>query len=560
MSGSDDSADKSAARAAPICTEGRAPRRVPPAWFRSAPDPREPNRLRDMTITAAFLHQARRQPDKVAVADHLSGALTYRDMVLAVMLLKRQLARLEGAYLGIMLPASVAVSLVYLAALFAGKIPVMVNWTLGRRNLQHALDSLSIRCIISAQALLSRIGARGIDLSDLTDRFVLLEDVRSQISKREKLGAFVKAHVRWSELSQATGPETAAVLFTSGSESVPKAVPLTHRNILANVSDAYECFTLSRADSFLGMLPPFHSFGLTASLILPLTLGSRVVFYPDPTHGGTLGQIVDTYKSTLLLGAPTFLNGILRASRPQQLRSVRLVVSGAEKCPERLYDLLADMCPQAKVLEGYGVTECAPIISVNHESNPRRGTIGKVMSSLDYAIVDLESGLRVLPGREGMLVVRGDSVFGGYLHYDGPSPFVECEGKLWYRTGDLVVEDSDGTLTFRGRVKRFIKLGGEMVSLPAIESVLEQQIAHPDDNGPVLAVVATPTERKPDVVLFCTREITRKSANKIICQAGLSGLHSVRQIRRIESLPLLGTGKVDHKSLTARLVSELDTA
>ncbi|MBN1508405.1 MAG: AMP-binding protein [Sedimentisphaerales bacterium] len=513
-----------------------------------------------MTITAAFLYQARRQPDKVAVADQVSGIMTYRDMVLAIMLLKHQFARLEGTYLGIMLPASVAVSLVYLAALFAGRIPVMVNWTLGRRNLQHALDSLSVRHVITAQALLSRVRARGVELDDLEGRFVLLDDMRSRIRGREKLIAFVKAHARWSELSQANPPEAAVVLFTSGSESVPKVVPLTHRNILTNVSDAYECFTVSGADSFLGILPPFHSFGLTVSLILPLCLGSRVVFYPNPTHGGTLGEIIEEYGPTLFLGAPTFLNGILRASRPQQLRSLRLVVSGAEKCPERVYDLLADMCPQAKVLEGYGVTECAPVISVNHEDDPRRGTIGKVMSSLEYAIVDLESGVRLPTGCEGMLLVRGDSVFGGYLHYGGPSPFVECEGKLWYRTGDLVVEDSDGTLTFRGRVKRFIKLGGELISLPAIESVLEQQIAHPDDEGPVLAVVATPIEPKPDVVLFCTREITCKSANRIIRQAGLSGLHRIRHVKRIDSLPVLGTGKIDHRSLTARLASELNTS
>lgn len=513
-----------------------------------------------MTITAAFLYQARRQPDKVAVADPASGVMTYRDMVLAIMLLKRRLARLQGPYLGIMLPASAAVSLVYLAALFAGKIPVMVNWTLGQRHLRHTLDALDIRHIVTARALLSRLGAGGIELSDLEDRLVPLEDLRGRIGTAEKLSALARARLGWSELFKVVPPEPAVVLFTSGSESVPKAVPLSHRNILTNVSDAYECFTLSGTDSFLGVLPPFHSFGLTVSMILPLSLGSRVVFYPNPTHGRSLAEVIETYKVTILLGTPTFLNGILRASQPEQLRRLRLVVSGAEKCPQRVYELLADVCPQTTVMEGYGVTECSPIVSVNHEDDPRRGTIGKAMSSLEYAIVDPESGARLPAGHEGMLLVRGASVFDGYLHYDGPSPFVEYEGKTWYRTGDLVVEDAQGTLTFRGRRKRFIKIGGEMVSLPAIEFVLEQHFARPDDDGPILAVVATPTESRPDVVLFCTRRITPAAANQAIRRTGLSGLHSIRRVKYIHSLPLLGTGKVDHNALVARLSSESKTS
>jgi acyl-[acyl-carrier-protein]-phospholipid O-acyltransferase/long-chain-fatty-acid--[acyl-carrier-protein] ligase len=250
------------------------------------------------------------------------------------------------------------------------------------------------------------------------------------------------------------------------------------------------------------------------------------------------------------------LNGILRASKPEQLRSLRLVVSGAEKCPQRVYDLISEICPDTKVLEGYGATECSPIISVNHESDPHNGTIGKVMSSLEYAIVSSESGKRLPACREGMLLVRGESVFKDYLNYDGPSPFVEFENKLWYRTGDLVIENNEGILSFCGRLKRFIKVGGEMISLPAIESVLEQSIVNNNEEGPVLAVVAAVNEEKPEIILFCTKEITRESANKIIREAGLSGLHNIRQIRHIDSLPLLGTGKVDYESLAAQLDSQ----
>jgi long-chain-fatty-acid--[acyl-carrier-protein] ligase len=547
-----------AASGAAISKGEKTSHKIPAKWFQSPPAPFRPENLADMKITSAFLFQASRQPGKVAIADQVSGVLRYRDIILAIMILKKRFEKLEGQYVGIMLPASATVSIVYYAVLFAGKIPVMVNWTQGIRNLKHSMDLLSVRHIITARALLSRIEAQGIQLNELKEKFILLEELRSEIGRLEKFYSFVKSWLRWSDLEKVSIPDTAAVLFTSGSETIPKAVPLTHRNILTNVSDAYECFTLSSSDSFLGILPPFHSFGLTVSLILPLSLGSRVVFYPNPTHSGALGEIINAYKITLLLGTPTFLNGILRASKSEQLQSLRLVVSGAEKCPQRVYELLAETCPGTKVLEGYGVTECSPIISVNHESNPQNGTIGKVMSSLEYVIVDPESSERLPTGHEGMLLVRGDSVFSNYLNYDGPSPFVECEGKKWYRTGDLVSEDAQGVLTFCGRLKRFIKLGGEMISLPAIESVLEKNFTETENDGPILAVVATPDEDKAYIVLFCTQKITRESANTIIRKSGLSGLHNIRQVKHVDSLPLLGTGKVDYKTLIDELASELN--
>ena len=547
-----------AASGAAISKGEKTSHKIPKKWFRASPAPCRPENLADMKITSAFLYHARRQPGKVAIADQVSGVLRYRDIVLAIMILKKRFEKLEGRYVGIMLPASSTVTIVYYAVLFAGKIPVMVNWTQGIRNLKQAMNSLSVRYIITARALLSRIEAQGIQLNELKENFILLEELRSRIDRWEKLCTFVKAHFGWSDLDKVSVPDTAAVLFTSGSESIPKAVPLTHKNILTNVSDAYECFTLLGSDSFLGILPPFHSFGLTVSVILPLSLGSRVVFYPNPTHGGALGEIIRAYKITILLGTPTFLNGILRASVSDQLQSLRLVVSGAEKCPQRVYDLLAEACPRTKVLEGYGVTECSPIISVNHESNPHHGTIGIVMPSLEYLIVDPESGKRLPAGHEGMLLVRGESVFNSYLNYNGPSPFVECEGKKWYRTGDLVSEDAQGVLTFCGRLKRFIKLGGEMISLPAIESVLERNFTETENDGPILAVVATPDEDKPYIVLFCTQKITRESVNTIIRKSGLSGLHNVRQVKHVDSLPLLGTGKVDYTTLTDKLTSELN--
>ncbi|KKN76786.1 hypothetical protein LCGC14_0366530, partial [marine sediment metagenome] len=269
-------------------------------------------------------------------------------------------------------------------------------------------------------------------------------DLAAALGWGAKLSAWVRARLGARSLRDRDVPDTAVILFTSGSENVPKAVPLTHRNMLTNIADGWDCFSISPADSMLGLLPPFHSFGLTVSILLPMCLGLRAVYHPNPTDGAAGGEMIHAYKATILAGTPTFLSGIVRASGADKLGSLRLVISGAEKCPDRVYRALARRCPQTTVLEGYGVTECSPIVAVNHEDSPRAGTIGQVMGSLEYALVDPQTNRRVAPGDRGVLLVRGPSVFGGYLNYDGPSPFVEFDGRQWYRTGDLVTEDDGG--------------------------------------------------------------------------------------------------------------------
>lgn len=542
---------------------GQSASSAPPAlkkisrkWFRCRPDPHWLAKLPQMSIGQAFLAQARRWPDKSVIADQTSGVKTYRDIVLAIMLLKDEIRKLPGDRVGIMMPASVGASVLYLATLFAGKTPAMINWTLGRRNLLHCLAAAGVERIITADAVVSRIRWGGIDLDYLDQRLVNVEDIARAPGLWAKLKAFVASRCCWSPLRAAERhmPPVAAILFTSGSESDPKAVPLTHRNMLTNVHDARECFTLSRQDSFLGILPPFHSFGLTTSVLMPLCLGLRAVYWPNPTDGAGVAAIIDAYKVTIPIATPTFLTGVMRWARREQLDSVRLIVTGAEKCSARVYQTLAKRCPGAIVLEGYGVTECSPIVTVNHQDDPRPGTIGRVMGSLEYVIVDPETNQPVPADVQGMLLVRGSSVFAGYLDAPGgsvASPFVQFAGLEWYRTGDLVVEDADGVLTFAGRLKRFIKLGGEMVSLPAIESVLEAQYGGED--GPELAVIASGDDNRAEIIMFTTRPIDRESANRTIRRGGLSGLHNIRKVVRLEVLPLLGTGKVDYRALEAQL-------
>lgn len=531
---------------------------VPPAWFA----PRSNNRVSPPTgdtVNAAFLAAARKHPGRIAVADQIRGGLAYRDLVTAVLVLKPRIEKLAGERLGILLPASAGAAVAYLATIFSGKTPVQINWTTGSRNVLHGLHLTGVRQVLTSKLLLERLRGQGLVFPELAERWVFLEDIGANIGKGEKLRAALRARISWATLARAKAPEHAAILFTSGSESLPKAVPLTHTNVLTNIRDTLGHLTIREHDALIGLLPPFHSFGLTVTLLLPLVTGLQVVYHANPTEAWIIAKLIEVYKPSFVLGTPTFLSGIVRAASGKQLESIRIAVTGAEKCPERTYAAIAARCPRAVVVEGYGITECSPIVSANDELNPVHGSIGRVLRSIEYVILDADTN-QPIPrppagepdGRAGMLLVRGDSVFPGYVG-DAPSPFVEYAGKMWYRTGDLVSESAAGVLTFRGRLKRFVKLGGEMISLPAIEAVLEPALAQEGDEGPVLAVDAIGHDDKLEIVLATTRSIDRAKANELIRDAGLPPLYNISRVIRINAIPVLGTGKTDYRALRASL-------
>jgi acyl-CoA synthetase (AMP-forming)/AMP-acid ligase II/1-acyl-sn-glycerol-3-phosphate acyltransferase/acyl carrier protein len=524
---------------------------VPHAWFRKASIQVEVPA--GDTLTDVFLKQAARDPNRVLAADQISGARNFWDVLTGIFALRAQFSALEGTYVGLMMPASAGAPVLYLALLFAGKIPVMVNWTVGPRSLVHGLDLLGVKHVITAGQLVAKVEAQGTDLSGIRDRFVLMEDVGRKLGTIAKLVALIKARFSAASLTRVPMHETAVVLFTSGSESLPKAVPLTHGNLLANIRDMASFFSFSPDERMIGILPPFHSFGLTCTVLLPCCAGIRVVYHPNPTEGLALARITEAYGVTMLVGTPTFLQGVARAARDEQLRSLRTVITGAEKCPESLYQLLDRRWPGLTVQEGYGITECSPVVCGNREEDPRHGSIGVMLASVEHAIVDLETGLRAGVDQPGMLLVRGPSIFGGYLNHDGPSPFQDFEGKSWYRTGDLVRENGEGILYFAGRLKRFVKLGGEMVSLPAVEEALLARFGQDTDEEIILAVEATPVESNPELVLFNIRDITREAANAVIHDAGLSPIHNIRIVKRVEKIPVLGTGKTDYRALKGLL-------
>ncbi len=528
-------------------------KRVPGSWF--AGNSKKMLELHETsTVAHAFLDKAMSSPGKAVVADQISGVRTYRQLVMANIILKNQFRSVKSETLGIMLPAATSASICYFATLFAGKIPVMLNWTVGSGQMQHCINTAGVTHIVTARALMDKLREQGIDLSSLDVEWIYLENIREEISLFEKLKALVKSYISWASLRKSRISETAAILFTSGSEAQPKAVPLSHANILSNLKDFNSVLSFRESDRLLGMLPPFHSLGLAGTIIMPLCLGLKTTYHANPTEGGILAGLIEQYKSTILIGTPTFVNGILRSSSPHQLDSLRLLFTGAEKCPGYVYDEVGKVLPQAVLCEGYGITECSPVVSVNTPDKPQPGTIGRILPSMEYLIVDPEKAQPVGLGKQGLLLVRGENVFSGYLNWDKESPFVTYGGRNWYNTGDLVREDKSKTLTFCGRIKRFIKLGGEMISLPAIESVLQQTFPLNTDGAPALAVEATPNENHPEVVLFTTFKIEREDVNACIRKAGLSALHNIRRLVQVDSIPVLGTGKIDYRQLKTALV------
>ena len=445
-----------------------------------------------------------------------------------------------------MLPASVACDTMFLGLSLAGKQPVLLNWTTGPANLNHAARLTGLTHVISSWRLRDRLGIaiEGVQFLDV-------EDLRQHVGWFERIGALLT--VRWlpgyvRRRVPGTLPDaTAAILFTSGSEKAPKAVPLTHRNILANQAGTLIAIGPTHQDSILSFLPMFHSFGFTVTGLLPLLAGVRIVHHPDPTDAAALARKVAAYRPTLVAGTPTFIEHILDRARPGELDSLRLVFVGAERCPSGLFEVARRVVPGAHLVEGYGVTECSPVIAANQPAANRPGSVGPPLPGVDVCVTDLETGEVLPPGKMGMLLVDGPSVFPGYLG-DEASPFVERHGKRWYVTGDLVEIDPDGFIHFRGRLKRFLKAGGEMISLPALEEPFALRYP-PAEDGPRVAVEGVETEGGRNIVLFTTEPITLKEANARLIEAGFRGVMRLDEVRRLDRIPVLGTGKIDYRRL-----------
>ena len=529
------------------------PVEVPKAWFAplaggtTGADNGDGSWLLDETVAAAFVHRMLESPETAATGDPMTGLLSRRRLLVGASLMARRFAAIPEPHVGVMLPASVAADLVFYGLHLAGKTPVMMNWTTGPASLAHGIQATEVKRVITSSRLIDRLGLE-VEGAD----YLFLEEVKKSIGKAEALSTMLASRLRpgslLKQLPRQRHDDPAVFLFTSGSESAPKTVPLSHRNLLTNILDSLDVLQPNGDDKLLGFLPPFHSFGLTGNVLLPQLAGIRSVRYADPTDAPGLVRLIAAYQPTMLFTTPTFLGYILNSCSGGELQSLHKIITGAEACPEATYNLCRERAPDATILEGYGITECSPVVAANRLDKIKHGTIGKPVGHVESLIVHHETGVPVAPGETGMLLVRGDSVFAGYHAYDGPSPFTEHEGQRWYRTGDLVSADDEGYLKFEGRLKRFLKAGGEMISLPAIESPLQR--AYPaDENGPRVAVEGIETPDGRQIVLFTTLDITLREAADVLLEAGLRGVMRLDEVRKVDKIPVLGTGKTDYKTL-----------
>jgi len=511
------------------------------------------------TIPEVFLRQCDERLFDVAAADFRSGVVSYRQLKMKALLLSEKIAQLPGERIGILLPCSVGVQVLILACQLAGKTPVMINWTVGGRHLDTVVEVSKIEKVLTSWAFLDNL--ENIDISRIETMLVVMEELRAEISlldmMKAELASFYSStrllkQPRFQHLRENVAKKEAVVLFTSGTEAMPKGVPLTHKNILSNLKGVLQAVDLEVSDKLLAMLPPFHSFGFVVTGLMPLLGGLKAVYYPNPTESKRLAKACGKWGVTIVASAPTFLKNILQAAEKEHLLSVRLLVSGAEKAPQELYDLALKMCPNALVVEGYGITECSPVLVLNSEGKRELG-VGRPIPGVQIKIVHPETHAEEEIGTVGLALAFGPNIFKGYLNASISSPFLEIGGSRWYITGDLGKLDRNGYLTLAGRLKRFVKVGGEMISLAAIEEALNSRIIEKTNTISELpqVVVCAGVENggRPKLTLFTSHAMELPEVNLILRQKGFSNLVKIDRVQFMEAIPVNAMGKIAYRVL-----------
>ncbi|MFH1024816.1 MAG: acyl-[ACP]--phospholipid O-acyltransferase [Planctomycetota bacterium] len=521
-------------------------------------------------LPRAFIKTARRHPFRFAMADGHAPRVTFGAALTRATLLARRLkAEWRGQRMvGILLPPSVPGALVNLAAQMAGKIPVNLNYTLPEDALASCIRQCDIRSVVTSRTFLERVKITP------PGKLIYLEDLASGVGIGEKLAAFLLA---WGLPADAletclgrTAPitldDTATVIFSSGSTGEPKGIVLSHYNIVSNIEQVNQVFAFQPRDRILGILPCFHSFGFTTGLFLPATLGVGIAYHPNPLDARGIGALVNRYRVTFLMATPTFLQMYIRGCPAEDFGSLRLVVAGAEKLPERLAAAFEDKFG-IRPMEGYGCTECSPVVAVNvpdfrgpgfRQVGAKRGTVGHPLPGISVRLADPDTMQPVPPGQAGMLLVRGPNVMTGYLGLPDRTAAVLRDG--WYVTGDIAALDEDGFLTITDRLSRFSKIGGEMVPHVRVEEKLHELAGIA---GEGFAVTGVPDEKKGErlVVLHTLSDEKFQECLGKLPQAGLPNLWIPRasQFFRVDELPHLGTGKLDLRRIRELAVS-LSTA
>ncbi|MBT8361386.1 MAG: AMP-binding protein [Deltaproteobacteria bacterium] len=496
-----------------------------------------------MLLHHHFIDIAKKMGEKLAIHDFTTNKkISYSRALIATLLLSGIFKKYDKGFIGVMLPTSAGCILTKIGLLMSGRIPVMINYSTGaEQNAHYAKKKCGFQTIITSRALLEKIECPYVD------GMIYIEDIMQKISSLQKIRAALVSKLPSAVIKFLVhgGKENdiLVILFTSGSEKDPKAVQLTHKNVFANTLSASEQFNFTPDDIFLSALPYFHVFGMTVNLWIPLFHGTTILTYANPLEYKKICEIIRDNSATLMVGTPSFFWGYLRKSEKGDFDSLRIALVGADKCPDSLREAFQEKHDKI-LLEGYGATECSPVISANCPEDNRPGSVGKPIPNVQVRIENYETGVECGPGEDGRILVKGDNVMKGYFDdFEQTSLHIR---RGWYDTGDMGNLDEDGYLWHVGRIKRFVKIGGEMVSMVKIESILEKLL--PEET--LCCVVEIPDSTKgARIVAVVTADIDTKSTLKKMAEQ-LPKIALPKQFIVLEDLPKMGSGKIDFRSIT----------
>jgi acyl-[acyl-carrier-protein]-phospholipid O-acyltransferase/long-chain-fatty-acid--[acyl-carrier-protein] ligase len=521
-------------------------------------------------LQKAWIESAKENGLHLAVADSTGIEFSSAKFITAVLLMANKLKPLYGnsKNIGLLVPTSAGGAISNMATLTLGKTIVNLNYSSGTPSLLHAIEIAGITKVVTSKQFIIKLKAKGFDLSEVLEgiEVIYLEDIKEKIGKLESIWTFfmVKISPAWLIdtlfIKDAKIDDTAAILFSSGSEGTPKGIELTHKNIMGNIKQIATLINADDRDVMMGTLPIFHSFGLTVTTLFPLIEAVPVICHPDPTDGYTIGKLAAKYEATMLFATATFyrLYTKNRKLHPLMFKHLRLVVAGAEKLPTEIADEFKKRF-SVKIFEGYGATETTPVASVNIEDilmtddftvqiGNKKGTVGQALPGSSFKIVDPEGFEELLIGQEGMILIGGTQIMKGYIkqHEKTASVIKEIDGVRWYITGDKGRLDEDGFLTIVDRYSRFAKIGGEMVSLGLVESEIKKAL---DEENPI-AVTAVPDAKKGEkIVLLLEGAIEIDELKTKIKELSINSLFIPSEYFKVEELPKLGSGKADFKGM-----------
>jgi len=497
-----------------------------------------------------FIRTAKKYGSKTAIIDRSTEkTMTYERALIASLLMMKKIGIYRDGFIGVMVPTSAGCMLSILGILMAGKVPVMINYATGAaENAEYAQRKCGFRTIIASRALLEKIGCR------LVPGMIFIEDLIQSVSALLKVRMALAAKMPLGMLDRMVhrgeADDNLVILFTSGSEKDPKAVQLTHRNIGSNVADIHQVLEIKPEDIFLANLPLFHVFGHNIDFWLPILSGCAIASYANPIDYKKICQIIREERVTLMVGTPTFFQGYLRQSEPGDFATVRIAVAGADKTSDSLRRGYWEK-HQLELFEGYGTTETSPVVSTNLPGANKHGSIGRILPSVRVRIADLKTNEELLAGREGKILVKGDLVMKGYFDDIEETSLRIHDG--WYETGDMGMIDEEGYLWHRGRLKRFVKIGGEMISLVKVETALAELL---DENTECCIVEVPDSLKGAKIVAVTTQAVNERAILKKMGQS-LPAIALPRQFVVIHDLPRMGSGKTDFRQLTELVRSKL---